>query len=161
MRILIATALVYGAQASAQAIDVPETLKPAANEVLAMVVSAEGVQIYECRGGSWMFVAPKASLFDQNGKLVGTHYAGPRWEAADGSRVVGTVQSRADAPKADAIPWLLLSAKSDGPSGAFSRVTSIQRVHTTGGVGPSGDCAEPGDRARVAYTADYYLFKTK
>ena len=157
----IATALVCMTQASAQTTDVPETLKPAPNEVLTMKLAAEGVQIYECRGGSWMFVAPKASLFDRNGKLIGTHYAGPHWEAADGSRIVGTVKSRADAPKADSIPWLLLSAKSDGPNGAFSRVTSIQRVHTTGGVGPTGDCAEPGDRARVAYTADYYFFKTK
>ena len=161
MKVFIAIALVYATQASAQAIDVPETLKPAANEVLAMVVAAEGVQIYECRGGSWTFVEPKASLFDRNGKRIGSHYAGPHWEAADGSRVVGTVKSRANAPQADDIPWLLLSAKSDGPKGAFSRVTSIQRVHTKGGAAPAGDCDEPGDRARVAYSADYYLFRPK
>ena len=147
--------------APAQTIDVPETLKPGANEVLAMVVAAEGVQIYECRDGSWMFVAPKASLFDRSGKRIGSHYAGPHWEAADGSRIVGTVKSRADAPQADALPWLLLSAKSVGPYGAFSRVTSIQRLSTRGGVAPAGGCTEPGERARVAYSADYYLFKPK
>ena len=161
MKALFSTAVLYAAQASAQAIDVPETLKPAPNEVLAMVVAAEGVQIYECRGGRWMFAEPKASLFDRNGKRIGSHYAGPHWEAADGSRIVGTVKGRADAPQADAIPWLLLSAKSDGPEGVFSRVTSVQRVHTAGGVAPAGDCAEAGERARVAYTADYYLFRAK
>ena len=138
---------------------VPPTLRPAPNEVLAMVVAAEGVQIYECRDQKWVFVAPRAGLFDAHGKLVGHHYAGPHWEALDGSRIVGSVKSRADAPEADAIPWLLLSAKSDGAEGTLSRVTSVQRVSTRGGVAPAGACAEPGERARVAYTADYYFFK--
>ena len=66
------------------------------------------------------------------------------------------MKERADAPAAGSIPWLLLSAKSVGPEGAFSKVTSIQRVATKGGVAPEGDCfrAEPG---RVPYTADYYF----
>ena len=158
----IATALaVVASQAAAQTVEVPEALKPGADEVLATVVAAEGVQIYECRGGSWVFVAPKASLFDRNGKRIGSHYAGPHWEAADGSRIIGTVKTRADAPQADSIPWLLLAARSDGPDGAFSRVTSVQRVSTSGGVAPAGGCNEPGERARVAYTADYYLFRPK
>lgn len=42
--------------------------------------------------------------------------------------------ARADAPSAAAIPWLLLSTASDGPPGAFSEVTSIQRVNTSGGT---------------------------
>ena len=44
---------------------VPENLKPAANESLALVVPAKGVQIYECRDGKWAFVAPEAELFDR------------------------------------------------------------------------------------------------
>ena len=139
-------------------VQVPETLAPGPNEVLALVAAAEGVQIYECRDQKWVFVAPRAGLFDAKGKLIGRHYAGPRWEAQDGSRIIASVKSRADAPEADAIPWLLLSAKSDGPEGTFSRVTSVQRVSTHGGVAPAGACAEPGERARVAYTADYYFF---
>jgi hypothetical protein len=34
------------------------------------------------------------------------------------------VKERADAPVADAIPWLLLAAKSIGPQGAFSKRVS-------------------------------------
>ena len=139
-------------------VEVPTTLKPGANETLAMVVPAKGVQIYECRAGKWAFVAPDADLFDRNGKPIGRHYAGPHWEAADGSRIVATVKSRADAPEADAIPWLLLSAKSVGPEGAFSRVTSIQRVSTIGGTAPTRACAS-GEKAGVAYSADYYFFR--
>ena len=138
---------------------VPENLKPASGESLKSIVAAKGVQIYECREGRWLFVAPEADLFDQRGKLIGKHYAGPHWEAtADGSKVIGKVKSRADAPVAGATPWLRLSAKSVGGQGSFSDVTSIQRIATHGGVAPAGDCAKTGMQARVPYTADYYFF---
>jgi hypothetical protein len=148
-------------------VQVPDSLKPGSNESLAQVVPAKGVQIYECRQGkengplTWAFVAPDAELFDRAGKKIGTHYAGPVWEAADGSKVVGAVKARADAPQAGSIPWLLLGAKSVGPQGAFSGVTSIQRVATTGGTAPAGECAQAGARARVDYTADYYFFTAR
>jgi len=154
-RITVIAALAAGGCATVQ---VPEALKPGPNEVLAMVVPAKGVQIYECREQKWVFVAPEADLFDAKGRRIGRHYAGPTWEAADGSRVAGAMKSRADAPASGAIPWLLLSTKSVGAEGTFSRVTSIQRVSTTGGMAPAGACATAGEKARVAYTADYYLF---
>jgi len=145
----------------ASTVAVPDNLKPGANESLALVVPAKGVQVYECREAKWVFVAPEAELFDRAGKKIGTHYAGPHWEAADGSKVVGAVKQRADAPAAGNIPWLLLGTKSVGRDGAFSKVTSIQRVATVGGVAPSGECIQPGGRARVPYTADYYFFTAK
>jgi Protein of unknown function (DUF3455) len=140
---------------------VPDSLKPGANESLALVVAATGVQIYECRDSKWLFVAPQAELWDARGRKIGSHYAGPHWESADGSKIVGAVKQRADAPKPGAIPWLLLGAKSVGADGAFSKVTSIQRVATDGGVAPAGGCSQPGEEARVYYTADYYFFTAK
>ena len=145
----------------ASTVQVPDALKPAANESLALVVPAKGVQIYECREAKWVFVAPEAELFDRGGKKIGTHYAGPHWEAADGSKIIGAVKQRADAPAAGNIPWLLLGTKSVGNEGSFSKVTSIQRVATNGGIAPAGTCAQAGERARVPYTADYYFFKGK
>lgn len=159
-----------GPQLSTSPVAVPDRLKPAAKESMAMVVPAKGVQIYECRarkdavaGYEWAFVGPEAELFDAHGKRIGRHYGGPHWEAADGSKIVGTLKERADAPAAEAIPWLLLGAKSVGPEGAFSKVTSIQRVNTVGGVAPRGGCSQAtaGTPARVAYTADYYFFTAK
>jgi hypothetical protein len=147
--------------AGCASVQVPESLKPASGESLAMIVPAKGVQIYECRSGKWAFVAPQADLFDTAGKQIGTHYAGPHWEAADGSRIVGAVKARADAPGATDIPWLLLGTKSVGRDGAFSKVTSIQRVATAGGGAPAGNCAEAGAQARVPYTADYHFFTTR
>jgi hypothetical protein len=163
-RTIIVAALAASGCASqqpARSIDVPQTLKPGATEELAMIVPAKGVQIYECRDAKWAFIAPEAELYDANGKRIGRHYAGPSWEAADGSRIVGAVKSRADAPGAGNIPWLLLSAKSVGAEGTFSRMTSVQRVSTSGGVAPAGACAASGEKARVGYTADYYLFAPK
>jgi hypothetical protein len=150
-------------------IAVPDNLRPATGESLAMIIPAKGVQIYECRasktgaGYEWAFVAPEAGLMDGNGKLIGRHYAGPHWEAADGSKVQGALQARAEAPAAGSIPWLLLGTKSVGPAGAFSKVTHIQRVNTVGGVAPRNGCSQAavGTPARVGYTADYYFFTAK
>ena len=151
-------------------VQVPDKLKPSANESLAMILPAKGVQIYECRarkdqagGYEWAFVAPEADLFDAGGYRIGQHYAGPHWEATDGSKILGAVKERADAPAADAIPWLLLTAKSVGSEGSFSKVTSIQRVSTVGGVAPKAGCSQAaaGTPARINYTADYYFFTTK
>jgi hypothetical protein len=161
-----AAALLAGGCATSSVI--PQKLNPAANEAMSMIVPAKGVQIYECRMGKtggyeWAFVAPDAELFDTTGKRIGRHYAGPHWEAADGSKVVAKLVERADAPKAGDIPWLLLGAKSVGPEGSFSRVTSIQRVNTTGGMAPKAGCsqANAGTPVRVPYSADYYLFTPK
>ena len=149
---------------------VPDELKPGANESLAMIVAAKGVQIYECRarkdqvgGYEWAFVAPEADLFDARGNRIGRHYAGPHWESTDGSKILGTVKEQVDAPVADAIPWLLLAVKSVGSEGSFSKVTSIQRVNTVGGVAPKAGCSQAaaGTSARINYTADYYFFTAK
>lgn len=157
----ITTAAILAAGCTTSSI-IPANLNPAGNESMTMIVPAKGVQIYECREGRWLFVAPEADLFDQRGNLIGKHYAGPHWEASgDGSKVIGKVKSRADAPVAGAIPWLLLSTKSVGGQGYFSDVTSIQRVATHGGVAPAGDCAKTGMQARVEYTADYYFFNAR
>jgi hypothetical protein len=149
---------------------VPDNLKPPAGEAVMSVVAARGVQIYECRvkkddpaAAEWAFVAPEAELSDAQGKPVGKHYAGPHWEAADGSKIVGSVKARADAPQAGAIPWLLLATRSVGGDGTFSRVTSIQRVRTVGGVAPADSCTSAllGKTARVAYAADYVMYGAK
>ena len=152
-RKLLAIPLAIAVSACAQVpsltptVQVPDKIKGAANESLVMIVAAKGVQIYECRASKdvgtadWVFVAPEADLFDTSGKKVGRHYAGPRWESFDGSTIAGTLKERIDAPQADAIPWLLLTAKSVGPEGSFSKVTSVQRVSTVGGAAPKTGCS--------------------
>jgi hypothetical protein len=157
----IALAVLAGCATTGNAPTVPANLRAPAGQALAYETAATGVQIYDCRGGKWEFRAPEADLFDRKGGKVGTHYAGPSWESSDGSKVVAGVSARADAPDASAIPWLLLSAKSNAGSGVFGRVKSIQRVATVGGVAPTAPCtqADAGKVARVPYKADYYFYQ--
>lgn len=168
--LVVALSACASAPGPAPAAKVPDNLKPGANESVAVVAAAKGVQIYECRQSTkqadayeWSLVAPEAELFDANGKRIGKHFAGPRWEANDGSRIVGTAKERADAPQADAIAWVLLTAKSEGGQGVFSKITSVQRVNTVGGVAPQSGCSEStiGTVVRMPYTADYYFLAAK
>ena len=163
-----ATATIVVAAAAAACVpslQVPTVLEPA-DASLALVAPARGVQIYECRvvrgqedQYSWVFVAPEAKLYDRNGRIIGTHAAGPTWQASDGSKVVGKLVARVDAPTADSIPWLLLSARSEG-EGSFQGVTAIQRVNTLGGIAPSRPCNAQmlGQQTGVHYTADYRFY---
>jgi hypothetical protein len=130
-------------------------------------VQASGVQIYECKPSKdtpakfeWAFVAPEAVLRDPAGKVIGTHYAGPTWEASDGSKVVGTVVARDPGPDASAIPWLLLSAASVTGHGIFERTRSVQRLHTVGGKAPPDGCdaSQSGKQVRIPYAADYFFY---
>ena len=111
----------------------------------------------------WVFKAPEADLFDGDGKKIGKHYAGPTWESNDGSKVIGEVVAKNNGPDADAIPWLLLSAKSASGKGVFGRILSIQRLSTVGGKAPAQGCdrAQSGKEARVPYKARYTFFAAK
>jgi len=128
------------------------------------------VQIYDCKPNKddparfeWVFRAPEAELFDAAGKNIGKHYAGPTWESNDGSKVVGEVKARDNSPDPNAIPWLLLSAKSTSGNGVFSQTQSIQRVHTAGGNAPAAGCsqAQAGKELRVPYKAMYYFYRAR
>jgi hypothetical protein len=145
-----------------QSQDIPPAIAPQQGAILLGKYAAKGVQIYVCRAKGdateWAFKAPEAALVDAEGKLVAKHYAGPTWEAPDGSKVVGKVLANRSAPKPGAIPWLLLSAKSSG-SGELADVRFVQRVNTSGGAAPSGACPTVGAEQRVDYTADYIFYK--
>lgn len=151
---------------AASDLSLPAELTPAAASS-SQRLAARGVQIYECRAAAephspaqWTLLAPEAELFDGQGKRVGRHFAGPHWEADDGSRIVGSIKARADAPQRGAIAWLLMNATSVGAPGRFSGVTQVQRIHTVGGVAPTTACTPgaSGGPVRVPYRADYVFF---
>jgi hypothetical protein len=146
--------------------ETPAVLAPPADQNLAFVLDATGVQQYVCNatatGAAWTFVAPVAKLLD-NGVVVGTHYAGPTWKANDGSTVVGA-RAQGATLNATAIPWLLLSVvDNSGPLlSKMSDVTAIQRLVTTGGLAPATGCNVNllGARTDVPYTAKYFFYRT-
>ena len=146
---------------------IPEALKPSVGQALSLSAHAEGVQIYQCSPlkddparFAWTLKAPEATLRDDSGKALGKHYVGPTWEAIDGSKVVGELVAKADAPDAESIPWLLLKAKSTAGHGVFSQVTSIQRLRTRGGKAPATGCdpSQSGKEVRVSYSALYRFY---
>jgi hypothetical protein len=143
---------------------VPQELRPPSNEQLLLQAHAKGDQIYTCKEGATQFVwtlkGPEAQLADKDGKPFGKHYAGPTWEANDGSRITGKAAANAPSPDNDSIPWLLVTVVSHSGEGVLARVTSIQRLNTKGGKAPASGCdsAHAGQDVRVPYTADYLFF---
>ncbi len=148
----------------------PENLRVPAAQKLSLEADATGVQIYDCKASKddparfeWALRAPEADLFDVTGKKIGKHYAGPTWESYDGSKVVGEFRARSDSPNVNAIPWLLLDAKSASGDGVFGQTASIQRGQTIGGKAPKQGCSpmQAGNEARVPYKATYYFYLAK
>lgn len=134
---------------------IPESLKVPDTEVILLKAVGKGKQVYVCSAKpgdesqfAWVLDRPRADLLDDQGQVIGKHYKGPVWEAADGSTVAGVVQQHANAPDAKAVPWLLL------------KVTYIQRVDTEGGLAPADGCdkAHAGAEASADYQATYYFY---
>ena len=141
--------------------------QPPANEQLLLQVHALGYQIYTCKTDAaqftWTLKAPDAQLFDKDGKPFGKHFAGPSWEANDGSRVTGKAVADAPSPNADSIPWLLINILNHYGNGVLSSATTIQRINTKGGKAPASGCdaSHAGQEVRVAYSADYLFYAPK
>ena len=145
---------------------------------------AIGTQNYLClpsgQGFAWTLFGPQATLFDDQGRQLITHYLSPNpaeaytpratWQhSRDTSAVWATLVQPSSDPlfvAPGAIPWLLLQMAGtfDGPTGAakMAKTSYIHRVNTTGGIAPATGCAmatDVGKRALVPYEADYIFYK--
>jgi hypothetical protein len=163
--LLAAAICVFAYPVGAQ--QIPPQLQPPATEQLLLQVHAKGDQVYSCKSeaaqSTWTLKAPDAQLFDKDGKIFGKHFAGPSWEASDGSRVTGKAVANAASPEADSIPWLLVNVVGHEGSGVLTRATSIQRLNTKGGKAPASGCdaSHAGQELRVPYSADYFFYAPK
>jgi hypothetical protein len=153
------------APAKESAPDVPDAIAIPAGLDPTLFVHASGDQIYTCKAAadgsfSWTLKGPDAELKDRKDKLVGQHSAGPTWKLKDGSEVTGKVAAKVDSLDPDSVPWLLLNVETNSKKGALANVTTIQRVHTHGGMPGSDPCDESHKDAETKskYTADYYFF---
>jgi hypothetical protein len=151
-----------------------------------LVGHAIGTQNYICApaatatGLDWLFIGPQATLFDDDGKQIMTHFHSRNPEAAgaiqatwqhsrDTSAVWATKFSGSLDPNfvaPGAIEWLRLDVSGDafGPTGGdkVERAAYIQRVNTVGGAKPaSAECtaAAINTRRLVSYQADYYFYR--
>ena len=167
---LIAVSMVAAAAAVAPAAladdnrapDVPDTIAvdPDNNKVHFHGFGV-GFQVYTWNGTSWGTAVPDATLFDEDGNVVASHFAGPTWRSNSGSETAGALPPAAVIMDTNSIPWLRLAAVEDrthGP-GIFAETTFIQRVNTTGGKAPSANGTFIGQVARMPYTADYFFYR--
>ena len=160
--------MAQAAAASPSGPDVPDKIDVEQGNKVFLVGHATGVQIYPCTatagGYAWGPSTPSATLVDDKGKVVATHFGGPTWRGIDGSSVVG---KKVDGVVVDetAIAWLLLRADSSaaGPDGdRLTNTTFIQRTATTGGLPPAAascNATTVNSTVAVPYTADYHFWK--
>jgi len=144
----------------------PESLIPPGAQRLVLQAHAVGHQIYTCQPSSgaasrfeWVLSGPDAVLTDDAGKQIGRHFAGPIWQASDGSQVKGKMLGQVVRDQAS-VPWLLLAVVERAGSGTLSDVTFVQRLNTKGGRAPARGCDghHLGDSAPIEYSADYYFY---
>ena len=146
---------------------------------------AVGTQNYICApaatpsGVDWFFIGPQATLFNDYGEQIVTHFLSMNpfkgdvlhatWQhSRDTSAVWGAVMpGHASADPAfvapGAIPWLLVTVVGTqvGPTGGgeLTQTTFIQRLNTAGGAAPAAGCsasADVGTHAFVPSTTDYH-----
>lgn len=167
MKRICATLIATMLSASALAAE-PAAIAVPAGHTLAMTALGTGELAYECKVKAnttdvyeWTFVGPTAVLYDKTSKAaVGKYYAGPTWEANDGSKVGGK-QLAVSPGEAGAIPLQLVQAAPSVGKGAMSDISYIQRINTKGGVAPGDACtsATAGAKKMVKYEADYLFYK--
>jgi hypothetical protein len=174
---------------------VPPDLEVPAGNTAFRLDHASGTQAYICLPtGSripgdrmptyaWTFFGPQATLVDDNGEQVATHFLSPNpidpvengtpratWQdSRDTSRVwAGPINAyfEEDYVERGAIPWLLLRVVGRqlgyGGSDTLTVSTFLHRVNTVGGVAPKNGCSsanDVGSRVLVPYTADYVFYR--
>jgi hypothetical protein len=149
-------------QSVAERLHIPDILNVPAGNVLLLRAYGIGVQKYTCPVYATSTAVPHADLLAgdrDEGDLVAIHFAGPTWQALDGSSVVGDAANAKHfpAPERDGVDWLLLPAKSTSGNGLLSRVTYIQRLYTDGGK-PPASCNLNQTEVLVDYSAQYLFY---
>src|SRR5437762_1324735 len=172
---------------------VPDLLKVDDGNEVFLVGHGVGTQNYVCvpsattvSGFAFSLFTPEATLFNDEGKQLITHFFSPNsdpsvkppeagtirvtWEdSRDSSRVWAMLLQQSTDEKfvrKDAVAWLKLQTVGvdAGPTGGsrLTKTTFIQRLNTAGGLAPATGCSTFEDLGRkvfVPYSADYFFYK--
>ncbi len=163
---------------------VPDTLAVPAGSKAFLIGHAVGTQNYIClpdgAGAKWVLFGPQATVFDDHGRQLMTHFISPNpaesnalratWMDSDRTSSVWAVKvaesDDARFVEPGAIKWFLLQVKGaeEGSqrNDRLMKTTVIHRVNTSGGVAPASECTLTGDVGKtkfVPYTADYVFYK--
>lgn len=163
---------------------VPDTLAVPAGSKAFLIGHAVGTQNYIClpdgAGAKWVLFGPQATVFDDRGTQIMTHFLSPNpaesnalratWMDSDRTSSVWAVKvaesDDARFVEPGAIKWFLLQVKGaeEGSqrNDRLMKTTVIHRVNTSGGTAPASECTLTGDVGKtkfVPYTADYVFYK--
>jgi hypothetical protein len=162
---------------------VPAEIQVPAGSKAFLIGHAVGTQNYVClpagAGFAWTLSTPQATLFDNGGRQIATHYFSPNpaesgtmratWQHSSDTSTAWAQASPSSSDPAfvarGAIPWLLLRVVGTQPASSggatLAASTYVHRVNTSGGAAPSTGCSGSdgiGNRAFVPYTADYVFY---
>jgi hypothetical protein len=185
----IVAALAIAAPFAAMATDVkppkvPDTLAVPAGSKAFLIGHAVGTQNYIClpdgAGAKWVLFGPQATVFDDHGRQLMTHFLSPNpaesnalratWMDSDRTSSLWAVKvaesDDARFVEPGAIKWFLLQVKGaeEGSqrNDRLMNTTVIHRDNTSGGVAPASECMLTGDVGKtkfVPYTADYVFYR--
>jgi len=190
---VLASTIALGAGSSAAMHDrvtpppVPGDLNVSSAERAFLIAHAVGTQNYICLpaaagGYAYVLFGPQATLFDDEGDQVMTHFLSanpdengvprPTWQhSRDTSSVWAALAASSTDPAyvaPNSLPWFLLRpvGVEYGPEygSRLVRTSAIQRVNTSGGLAPATGCAaatDVGRKALVPYTADYVFYRQR
>jgi hypothetical protein len=163
---------------------VPDALAVPAGSKAFLIGHAVGTQNYIClpdgAGAKWLLFGPQATVFDDHGRQLMTHFLSPNpaesnalratWMDSDRTSSLWAVKvaesDDARFVEPGAIKWFLLQVKGaeEGSqrNDRLMNTTVIHRVNTSGGVAPASECMLTGDVGKtkfVPYTADYVFYR--
>ena len=168
--------------------EVPEGLGVEEGNEVFLLGRGVGTQNYVCApcdptkancplGVAFTLFTPQATLFNDQGDQLITHFSSPNpveggavrvtWQDSRDTSSVWAKAVKAVMVRDDSIPWVLLNVKDTGtqagPTGdRMTKTTFIQRVNTVGGLAPAVGClsaADLGHQAFIPYRADYFFYK--
>ncbi|NIF67722.1 DUF3455 domain-containing protein, partial [Burkholderia sp. Cy-647] len=144
-----------------------------------LTLTAAGDQVYRCHrvpaqatdapGASvgqalrWQPYGPEAILIDARGRSVGAVTPGRYFLAHDGSFAVGKTEA-ATIVDASALPWVRYTIDAStrargGRDGRMTRVSTVIRINTRGGLPASDSCRLEGTQLYVPYFATYLVYR--
>lgn len=167
---------------------VPEGLDVEEGNEVFLLGRGVGTQNYVCApcdptkancplGVAFTLFTPQATLFNDQGEQLITHFSSPNpveggtvrvtWQDSRDTSSVWAKLVNAVMVRTDSIAWVLLNVKDTGtqagPTGdRMTKTTFIQRVNTVGGLAPAVGClsaADLGHQAFIPYRADYFFYK--
>jgi hypothetical protein len=183
--VAMASTLALPQSARAQTVTPPPV--PPGLEVLApseafLLGRGVGTQNYECQPTGrlgrvgWVLFTPQATLFDDQGEQLTTHFFSPNpdesrivrvtWQDSRDTSTVWAKMTASASVDPNAIAWLKLEVVNTqpGPTGGdtLTGTTFLQRLNTRGGLAPTTGCdvlSDVGHKAFVPYTADYFFYR--